>query len=40
MLIKAAENLAALVEEPTVDYLLPDAFDPAVAKAVAAALKN
>ncbi|MGI5827390.1 MAG: NAD(P)-dependent malic enzyme [Patescibacteria group bacterium] len=40
MLIKAAENLAALVKEPTVDYLLPDAFDPAVVKAVAAALKN
>lgn len=40
MLIKAAENLAALVKEPTVDYLLPDAFDPAVVKVVAAALKN
>lgn len=40
MLIKAAENLAALVKEPTVDYLLPDAFDPAVVKAVVAAIKN
>lgn len=40
MLIKAAENLAALVKEPTADYLLPDPFDKAVAPAIAAALKE
>ena len=40
MLIQAAENLAALVEEPKVDYLLPDPFNPAVVLAVAAAFKE
>ena len=40
MLIQAAKNLAALVEEPSVDYLLPDPFNPAVVLAVSAAFKE
>ncbi|MFA6369885.1 MAG: NADP-dependent malic enzyme, partial [Patescibacteria group bacterium] len=40
LLIKAAKNLAALIEEPSTDYLLPDPFDPSVALAVAKAFKE
>ena len=39
MLIKAAENLAALVPEPTPDSILPSALDKGAAQAVAAAIK-
>ncbi len=38
MLIRAAQNLAALVSEPTPDKILPDPLDKTVAKAVAAAI--
>lgn len=38
MLIRAAVNLAALIIEPNVDYILPDPFNPEAAKAVAAAI--
>lgn len=38
MLIRAAQNLAALVPEPTPDKILPDPLDKTVAKAVAAAI--
>ena len=40
LLIKAAKNLAALIEEPSTDYLLPDPFDPSVVLAVAKAFKE
>jgi len=39
MLVKAAENLAALVENPNQELILPDPFDKRVALAVAAAIK-
>jgi malate dehydrogenase (oxaloacetate-decarboxylating) len=39
MLIKAAENLAALVSEPTPDSILPSALDKGAAQAVAAAIR-
>ena len=38
MLVRAAENLAALVEVPSVDLILPDPFNPEVAKVVAKAI--
>jgi malate dehydrogenase (oxaloacetate-decarboxylating) len=38
MLIKAAENLAALVKKPKHDRILPDPFDKGVAQAVARAI--
>jgi len=38
MLIRAAESLAGLVEEPKDDYILPDPFDKRVVKAVAASI--
>lgn len=40
MLVKAAENLAACVQTLNPEQILPEAFNPAVAKAVAAAIKN
>ncbi len=39
MLTKAAETLAQLVAQPTVDNILPDIFDPRVVPAVAAQIK-
>lgn len=39
ILVKAAENLAALVPEPSVDKILPEPFAPGIAEAVAAAIK-
>ncbi len=38
MLIRAAINLAELIIDPNTDLILPDAFNPEVAKAVAAAI--
>ena len=38
MLIRAAENLAALVPVPTVEEILPNPFNPEVSKAVTAAI--
>jgi len=38
MLIRAAVNLAGLIQNPTADLILPDAFNPDAAKAVAAAI--
>lgn len=38
MLVKAAESLAALVENPTVDEILPSPFDPRIVVAVAGAI--
>jgi malate dehydrogenase (oxaloacetate-decarboxylating) len=38
MLTQAALNLAALVEEPRPDFILPEIFDPRVAPTVAAAM--
>ncbi|MFA5184012.1 MAG: malic enzyme-like NAD(P)-binding protein [Patescibacteria group bacterium] len=38
MLLKAAENLAAVVKEPTPELILADPFNKEVAKAVAAAI--
>jgi len=38
MLVRAAENLAALVKEPSVDMILPNPLDRAVAPAVAKAI--
>lgn len=38
-LVKAAENLAALVSVPRVDRILPEPFTPGIAAAVAAAIK-
>lgn len=38
MFIRAAENLASLVEDPNENYILPDPFDKRVFKAVAAAV--
>ena len=38
MLIQAAVNLANVVSEPTVDYILPNPFDKTVAPAVAKAI--
>ncbi|MEI7451871.1 MAG: NADP-dependent malic enzyme [Candidatus Falkowbacteria bacterium] len=38
MLIRAAENLASLIEEPSADNILPDVFDKRVAKVVASAI--
>jgi malate dehydrogenase (oxaloacetate-decarboxylating) len=40
MLIKAAEGLASVVSEPSVDKILPDVFDRNVASKVAEAIKN
>jgi malate dehydrogenase (oxaloacetate-decarboxylating) len=40
MLVKAAENLAATVTEPTVERILPSAFDAGVTEAVASAIKE
>ncbi|MDR3642272.1 MAG: NADP-dependent malic enzyme [Candidatus Doudnabacteria bacterium] len=40
MLLKAANNLSALVKFPTVHKILPDLFDTSVAQAVAGAVKN
>lgn len=37
--IKAAETLAALVENPSIDKIIPDPFDPEVPLAMAAAVK-
>lgn len=39
MLVRAAENLAALVLEPNVDRILPEPFTPGIAEAVAEAIK-
>lgn len=39
MLVKAAENLAALVPTPSVEMILPEPFAPGIAAAVAAAIK-
>lgn len=39
MLVRAAENLAALVLEPHVDRILPEPFTPGIAEAVAEAIK-
>ncbi len=39
MLLRAAENLAACVEEPSAEHILPDPFDPRVVPAVAAAIR-
>jgi malate dehydrogenase (oxaloacetate-decarboxylating) len=38
MLVKAAEALASLVENPTVDEILPSPFDPRVVPAVASSI--
>ncbi len=38
MLVRAAEKLAELVPEPTRDMILPDPFNPEVAKTVASAI--
>lgn len=38
MLIRAAKNLAGLVEKPTPEQILPDAFDERVVSAVASAI--
>jgi len=40
MKVAAAEALAALVKEPTVDKIIPGVFDPGVAEAVADAVKK
>jgi len=40
MLVKAAENLAAIVENPEIERILPDPFDKAVVPAVASAIKG
>ncbi|MEK7073211.1 MAG: NADP-dependent malic enzyme [Patescibacteria group bacterium] len=39
MLMAAARNLAALVEHPTVENIMPDIFDPRVVPAVADAIR-
>jgi len=39
MLIRAAKNLAALVKKPTIEYIVPNTFDPGVVKAVAKAIR-
>jgi len=39
MLIQAAHNLAALVAEPTPEYILPDPFDKRVVQTVSQAIK-
>ena len=39
MLVKAAENLAALVPTPSVEMILPAPFAPGIAAAVADAIK-
>ncbi|MFA6514430.1 MAG: NADP-dependent malic enzyme [Patescibacteria group bacterium] len=39
MLVRAAENLAGLVENPSVDLILPDPFDKRVALTVARAIR-
>ena len=39
MLVKAAENLAAIVENPTPDMIIPSVFDKKVVPAVSAAIR-
>jgi len=39
MLIRAAKKLAALVQKPTAERIIPPPFDPGVVKAVASAIK-
>jgi malic enzyme len=38
MLVRAAENLASLIKNPTTDLILPNPFDKEVAKTVAQAI--
>lgn len=40
MMVKAAEALAALVEHPTAERIIPDVFDTRVAEAVSAAVRR
>jgi malic enzyme len=40
MLIKAAENLASLIKEPTAELILPSPLDKEAVKVVAAAIKE
>lgn len=40
MLVKAAENLSALVLEPEIERILPDPFDKSVVPAVASAIRG
>ncbi len=40
MKLKAAQNLAAVVEDPTVDKIIPSVFEPGVVRAVATAIAS